>query len=163
MRRLTNLLVTGGAGFIGSNFIRTILSVPDFKGCVVNVDKLTYAANPGNLHAVEKRVGGSRYFFEKADIGDFKAMSRIFKKYATDTVVHFAAESHVDRSILGPDVFVQTNIVGTSVLEGLIGPSCPSLPSHLRLSRDGVQLLQQLRGVSVPGEDDSLHDTERLR
>ena len=116
MRTLSNVLITGGAGFIGSNFIHHLFSLPDFTGKVINVDKLTYAGNPDNLTEIEERFGGKRYFFEQADICDFKKINELFQKYSIDTVVHFAAESHVDRSIFGPKDFVQTNIVGTFTL-----------------------------------------------
>ena len=109
-------MVTGGAGFIGSNFIRYLFALPDFTGTIVNVDKLTYAGNLENLADIDKQFGGNRYYFEKADICDFEAIKKAFEKYAIDTVVHFAAESHVDRSIFGPKDFVQSNIVGTFTL-----------------------------------------------
>jgi dTDP-glucose 4,6-dehydratase len=118
MRSLKNVLVTGGAGFIGSNFIRFLFGRPDFAGRVVNLDKLTYAGNLENLADVEAALGGRRYFFEKADVCDYDRVEAVFAAYDIDTVVHFAAESHVDRSIYGPKDFIQTNIVGTfSVLE----------------------------------------------
>lgn len=118
MRKLSNILVTGGAGFIGSNFIRYIFKNTDFNGRIVNVDKLTYAGNLENLADIDHDYGGSRYFFEHADICDFDTMKDVFNKYAIDTVIHFAAESHVDRSIHGPKDFIQTNIMGTfSLLE----------------------------------------------
>ena len=111
-------MVTGGAGFIGCNFIRYLLRRPDFRGRIVNVDKLTYAGSLANLADVERENGGRRYFFEKADICDTQRMMAIFDVYDIDTVVHFAAESHVDRSITGPAAFVQTNVFGTfSLLE----------------------------------------------
>lgn len=123
MRKLRNILVTGGAGFIGSNFIRylfgkstaegNLFSDGGFSGTVVNVDSLTYAGNLENLAGVEKEFGGKRYFFEKTDICDGQEIQRIFEKYDIDTVIHFAAESHVDRSILGPEAFVKTNVMGT--------------------------------------------------
>jgi len=113
LRTLKNLMVTGGAGFIGSNFIHYLLNSTDFKGRIINVDKLTYAGNPDNLSDVEDKFGGSRYFFEKADIGDYGRIKNIFDKYDIDTVIHFAAESHVDRSIFGPKEFIETNIMGT--------------------------------------------------
>ena len=116
MRRLRNVLVTGGAGFIGSNFIRFLLGRQDFVGTVVNVDKLTYAGNLDSLTDVDRKHGGSRYSFERADICDHDAMRRIVKNRDVDTIVHFAAESHVDRSIFGPADFVQANIVGTCTL-----------------------------------------------
>lgn len=128
MRKLKNVLVTGGAGFIGSNFIHylfglssaknNLFSDAEFDGKVVNVDCLTYAGNLESLSDVEEKYGkaagkNQRYFFEKVDICDRPEIERIFKQYDIDTVVHFAAESHVDRSILGPEAFVKTNVMGT--------------------------------------------------
>ena len=110
------ILVTGGAGFIGSNFIRFLFSREDFHGTVINADKLTYAGNPANLHDIEATHGGSRYRFEQVDICDRDRIAEILNRYAVDCIIHFAAESHVDRSILGPGAFVQTNIVGTFTL-----------------------------------------------
>jgi dTDP-glucose 4,6-dehydratase len=115
--RLENILVTGGAGFIGGNFIRLLLErEPDFSGRVVNLDALTYAGNIASLSDVQAKFGGKRYFFERGDIRDADLVANLFEKYGIDTVVHFAAESHVDRSIMGPDVFVQTNILGSFTL-----------------------------------------------
>jgi len=116
MRALNSILVTGGAGFIGSNFIRHLFASSTFSGRVINLDKLTYAGNPENLEDVLEAFGGKRYFFEKADICDPEAVRAILRRYDIDTVVHFAAESHVDRSIFGPGDFIQTNIVGTFLL-----------------------------------------------
>ena len=116
MRNLTNILVTGGCGFIGSNFIRFLLNSPEFTGRIINLDKLTYAGNPQSLIDIEKQFGGTRYFFEHADITDAVDVNRIFETYNIDTVVHFAAESHVDRSITGPAEFIKTNIQGTFIL-----------------------------------------------
>jgi dTDP-glucose 4,6-dehydratase len=116
MRSLKNLLVTGGAGFIGSNFIHFLFARKEFSGRIINVDKLTYAGNLENLRALDGSLSGKRYFFEKADICDFEKMKTIFDTYDIDTVVHFAAESHVDRSIHGPKAFIQTNILGTFTL-----------------------------------------------
>ncbi|MBR2887328.1 MAG: dTDP-glucose 4,6-dehydratase, partial [Bacteroidales bacterium] len=107
------IMVTGGAGFIGSNFIRYVFEKTDFQGKIINVDKLTYAGNPENLSDIAAKFSGNRYFFEQTDICDKEGIANIFKKYDIDTVVHFAAESHVDRSILGPKDFIETNIVGT--------------------------------------------------
>jgi dTDP-glucose 4,6-dehydratase len=107
-----NLLVTGGCGFIGSNFIRQLSRREDFHGRIINMDKLTYAGNPENLREVEKAWPG-RYLFCKADICDAGAVRQVFERQAIDAVCHFAAESHVDRSILRPDSFIQTNILGT--------------------------------------------------
>ena len=106
---MKQVLVTGGCGFIGSNFVRHVLHHhPDYR--VVNLDKLTYAGNPGNLTDVENN---SRYRFVKGDICDNDLVRNIFAEEQIDTVIHFAAESHVDRSITGPAEFVQTNIMGT--------------------------------------------------
>lgn len=115
-RKLHNIMVTGGAGFIGSNFVRYLLKEKDFKGVVVNADKLTYAGNLANLSDISKTYGGKRYFFERVDICDKKTLSKIFKNYDIDTVVNFAAESHVDRSIISPEGFVVTNVIGTLTL-----------------------------------------------
>lgn len=105
------LLVTGGAGFIGSNFVLYMLKQhPEYE--IVNVDALTYAGNLENLKSVE---GNPNHTFVKADITDAKAMDELIGK-GVDIVVNFAAESHVDRSILEPDIFVKTNVLGTQVL-----------------------------------------------
>ncbi len=116
MRKLKNILVTGGAGFIGSNFIHHLFNEVKFDGRVINADKLTYAGNLENLTEISKKHDGKRYFFEKADICDYSAIESLFRKYEIDTVVHFAAESHVDRSIHGPKDFIETNINGTFVM-----------------------------------------------
>ena len=109
---MQNILVTGGCGFIGTNFIYDMLSNAGFNGRIINVDKLTYAGNPDNLVAAEKKFV-KRYIFEKADICDTRAMAAIFDRYAVDAICNFAAESHVDRSIIEPDAFIKTNIEGT--------------------------------------------------
>jgi len=114
MRKLTNILVTGGAGFIGCNFIHFMLERnSDFSGRIINVDALTYAGNMASLNKTEEKFGNTRYFFEKGNICDYKLMESIFEKYEIDTVVHFAAESHVDRSIVSPGAFIETNVIGT--------------------------------------------------
>ena len=109
---MKRLLVTGGAGFIGSNFIRHILPRPDIEQ-VVNLDLLTYAGNLRNLSDVSE---DPRYTFVRGDIRDRALTEELFARYAPDTVVHFAAESHVDRSITEPEVFLTTNAVGTLTL-----------------------------------------------
>lgn len=111
---MKSYLVTGGAGFIGSNFVRYLLEHHDDVR-VVNVDALTYAGNLENLAGLED---DPRYVFERADIRDAKAISRILDQYAIDYVVNFAAESHVDRSIEDPGVFADTNVMGTVNLLG---------------------------------------------
>lgn len=106
------MLVTGGCGFIGSNFVRlAMLKLPNYR--IINLDKLTYAGNPLSLADIEH---DPRYRFVKGDICDAKLVERLFNEELIDTVVHFAAESHVDRSITAPDEFIQTNIVGTFTL-----------------------------------------------
>jgi len=120
MRKLSNILVTGGAGFIGVNFIRYLFgegaSNLQFNGRIINLDALTYAGNIASLKEIDEKFGGTRYFFNHGDICDRTLVEEIFEKYAIDTVVHFAAESHVDRSILGPEAFVKTNVHGTFTL-----------------------------------------------
>ena len=109
---MKNLLVTGGCGFIGTNFIRYLLEESDFSGKITNVDKLTYAGSPENLSDI-KDAFPNRYQFIKGDICNREKMIKIFSDYEIDCVCHFAAESHVDRSIVSPDSFIQTNIIGT--------------------------------------------------
>lgn len=106
-------LVTGGAGFIGSNYIHYMFKKYDKNIRVINVDALTYAGNLENLKGVEARPN---YTFVKADICDKEAIGKIFAENDIDRVVHFAAESHVDRSIRNPEIFVQTNVLGTLVM-----------------------------------------------
>jgi len=139
MRSLTTILVTGGAGFIGANFIHWLFRRTDFTGRIINLDALTYAGNLENLADIEARYGATaksskaqegaissqrdgsggdsgsppRYIFIKGDICDRPLVERLFSEYSIDTVVHFAAESHVDRSIIGPEAFVTTNVLGT--------------------------------------------------
>jgi dTDP-glucose 4,6-dehydratase len=109
-----NVLVTGGAGFIGSNFIHYLLK--KYKNVhVINFDKLTYAGNLKNLSDIEDN---SQYSFIKGDICDVTQVSACFKKHSPDYVVNFAAESHVDRSILEPGVFVRSNVLGVQTLLG---------------------------------------------
>lgn len=106
------LLVTGGLGFIGSNFIRQMLE--EHPGdSIVNLDKITYAGNPENLKDI---AGDPRYTFVRGDICDAEIVGSVFREYPIDAVVHFAAESHVDRSIEDASVFVRTNVLGTHVL-----------------------------------------------
>ncbi|MDR2547032.1 MAG: dTDP-glucose 4,6-dehydratase [Lachnospiraceae bacterium] len=106
-------LVTGGAGFIGSNYIHHMFASYGDAIRIINVDALTYAGNPENLTAIADNQG---YTFVHADICDKEKMTAIFAEHDIDIVVHFAAESHVDRSIIDPEVFVRTNVLGTLVL-----------------------------------------------
>ncbi len=109
---MKTILITGGSGFIGANFVHFLLDrYGDVR--VINLDALTYAGNPDNLRSVER---DARYRFVKGDIRDFDLVSSLFAEYGIDTVAHFAAESHVDRSISEPDQFVQTNVLGTHTL-----------------------------------------------
>ena len=110
----SSIIVTGGAGFIGSNFVLEWLeSSPDAPGSLVNVDCLTYAGNPKNLERVAAHPG---YTFIRANICDRVSMDALLAKHQPRAILHFAAESHVDRSILGPEAFVETNVRGTFVL-----------------------------------------------
>ncbi|MEW5908489.1 MAG: dTDP-glucose 4,6-dehydratase [Thermodesulfobacteriota bacterium] len=109
---MKNMMVTGGCGFIGANFIRYLLEESDFSGRIINLDKLTYAGNPESLADIQERFP-DQYVFIKADICDMDLMKTIFSQFDLDSVCHFAAESHVDRSIVSPGAFIQTNIVGT--------------------------------------------------
>jgi len=113
MRKLSNILVTGGAGFVGCNFIRFLLNKKDFSGKIVNLDVLTYAGNMTSLADIEN---DPRYVFEHGDICDRQFVETVFKKHGIDGVAHFAAESHVDRSIHGPEAFIKTNVCGTFTL-----------------------------------------------
>lgn len=107
-----NIIVTGGAGFIGSNFVFHMLKAhPDYR--IICLDKLTYA---GNLSTLEPVIDNPNFRFVKADICDKEAVEKLFEEEKPDIVVNFAAESHVDRSIENPQIFLETNIIGTSVL-----------------------------------------------
>lgn len=109
--RPKRILITGGAGFIGSHYV--LYHLKHYPECtIVNLDKLTYAASLGNL----KTVTSPAYHFVQGDIGDKLLIEKLLKEFEIDTIVHFAAESHVDRSIAGPEIFVQTNVVGSFVL-----------------------------------------------
>ena len=106
------ILITGGCGFIGSCFIlQQMKQYPDIH--LINLDALTYAGNPDNVKEV---ASDPRYTFVQADVADRPAVEAVFAQYHPTQVVHFAAESHVDRSIDGPDVFVRTNVLGTQVM-----------------------------------------------
>ena len=135
-----NVLITGGAGFIGSAVVRYILGHTDFN--VINIDKLTYA---GNLESLPGVSSNSRYSFEQTDICDEAAIAKVFAQYQPTVVMHLAAESHVDRSITGPGEFIQTNIIGTYNMleqarryyENLTGPSKQAFRFH-HISTDEV-------------------------
>ena len=109
---MKNILVTGGAGFIGSNFIRYMLNkYKDYK--IVNLDLLTYAGNIKSLYDIQDNPN---YLFVKGDIADNKLVDKIVLEKKIDVIINFAAESHVDKSITNPDIFVKTNILGTQNL-----------------------------------------------
>lgn len=128
---MKNIFVTGGAGFIGSNFIKYVLKNYDWN--VINYDKLTYAGNLENLTDIEK---DKRYKFVKGDICDEKKVEYTIKENDVDTIVNFAAESHVDRSILGSREFVITNVLGTQVLLDVFKKN--GLEKYLQVSTDEV-------------------------
>jgi len=133
---LKTMLVTGGAGFIGSNFIHLMLKKhPDYK--IINLDALTYAGNLENLKSAE---GNPNYVFVKADIRDRAAVAGIFDKYRIDYVVNFAAESHVDRSITDPEIFLSTNIIGMQVL-------LETAKAHWKLEPDNKYSREYREGV----------------
>lgn len=140
---MITILVTGGCGFIGSNFIRYILAKRR-ETQIVNLDKLTYAGNPANLADIRQEYGPSRYRFIKGDIRDKKLVEDIFRESGIDWVVNFAAESHVDRSIVDPADFLHTNILGTfTLLEAakefwLDSPSDVDKKRFLHVSTDEV-------------------------
>ncbi len=128
---MKNILVTGGAGFIGSNFIKYVLNNYDYN--IVNYDKLTYAGNLENLVDVEFN---DKYKFVKGDICDKDSTERTIIENGIDTIVNFAAESHVDRSILGPEEFINTNVKGTLVLLQILKEN--DLERYLQVSTDEV-------------------------
>jgi dTDP-glucose 4,6-dehydratase len=133
-RKVKNILVTGGAGFIGSAFVRYLLSESvNFQGTCLNVDILTYAGNLDNLQEVSS---DSRYTFIKADICHQNVIEHLCQKYAIDTIIHFAAESHVDRSISGPKAFIEANVIGTFHLLEIVR-KYPSIHFH-HVSTDEV-------------------------
>src|SRR5690606_12053760 len=106
------LVITGGAGFIGSHVVRLFVNkYPNYK--IVNLDALTYAGNHENLKDIEN---AANYTFVKADITDAESITQVFKQYNPDGIIHLAAESHVDRSITDPNAFINTNVMGTANL-----------------------------------------------
>ena len=137
---MKKIMVTGGAGFIGSNFVRLMLEKhPNYK--IVNVDVLTYA---GNLENLKNISDNENYTFVKADIRDSDKIDEIFKTYEIDTVINFAAESHVDRSIEEPEIFLTTNVIGTQVLLDTAKKYWKVNPDdkYCRKYKEGVKFLQ---------------------
>lgn len=137
---MKKILVTGGAGFIGSNFVRYILNKYEDIS-VVNLDFLTYAGNLENLADIEN---DKRYTFIKGDIRDSALIDKLFKDYNFDTVVNFAAESHVDRSITEPEIFLTTNVLGTQILLDIAKKYWKVAPNdkYSFEFKDGVKFLQ---------------------
>ncbi len=115
MKQGGTILVTGGCGFIGSNFIRFLFEKTEFSGSVVNLDKLTYAGHPENVADIQSKFS-DRYHFLRGDVADRAFVKDVFRKFDIRIVAHFAAESHVDRSISGSAPFMETNILGTWAL-----------------------------------------------
>lgn len=138
---MKKLLVTGGAGFIGSNFIQYILDKQQDLVLLLNLDLLTYAGNLENLEPVKE---DPRYRFIRGDVRDKALVEELFAEYDFDTVIHFAAESHVDRSIVEPEVFLTTNIIGTQTLLDAAKRHWSLNPEnkHCREYRPGVRFLQ---------------------
>ena len=137
---IKNILVTGGAGFIGSNFVKMMVEqYPSYN--IVNIDALTYAGNLENLKDIDS---SANYTFIKADIRDKETIDKIFKEYNISSVVNFAAESHVDRSIEEPEVFLTTNIIGTQVLLDAAKKYWKINPEdkYCRKFKEGVKFLQ---------------------
>lgn len=128
---MKNILVTGGAGFIGSNFVKYVLKKYDYT--IINYDKLTYAGNLENLTDIEKHPN---YKFVKGDICDKETVEKTLKDFSIDTIVNFAAESHVDRSILGSREFIVTNVLGTQTL--LDVAKTTGIEKYLQVSTDEV-------------------------
>ena len=136
---MKNILVTGGAGFIGSNFVHYMLDNTDYT--IINLDLLTYAGNLDNLSGITE---SDRYHFVRGDIGDRALVDSLFAQYGIDTVVNFAAESHVDRSIEQPELFLNTNILGTQVLLDIAKKywNVNGNDKYSREYKDGVKFLQ---------------------
>ncbi|MET0152664.1 MAG: dTDP-glucose 4,6-dehydratase [Candidatus Binatia bacterium] len=140
-RNPRSLLVTGGAGFIGSSFIRVLFADESFEGSIVNLDLLTYAGNLENLSGhVDSHQRSGRYTFVRGDIRDRDLVECLLREHQADMVVHFAAESHVDRSIHGPEDFIETNVVGTfAILEAVRALHAEGKAVHLHhVSTDEV-------------------------
>lgn len=123
---MKNIIITGGAGFIGSHVVREFVKKnPEIT--IINLDALTYAGNLENLKDIEN---SPNYVFEKADITKPEELRRIFERYSPDAVVHLAAESHVDRSITDPNAFINTNVIGTANLLNLCREFWTLNPEH---------------------------------
>ena len=142
---MKHILVTGGAGFVGSNFIEYIFkNYEDYY--ILNLDKLTYAGNLDNIGKIEE----SRYHFCKGDIRDFKVVDNIFQKYPIDYVINFAAESHVDKSLKNPQKFLETNVLG---VQNLLDVSLKYWKNNFDslFAQVGVAILAAVLGYAVAG------------
>jgi dTDP-glucose 4,6-dehydratase len=143
-----SILVTGGAGFIGSNFVLDWLAQSDET--VINLDKLTYA---GNLHNLSSLQGDARHVFVQGDIGDAALVAQLLQQHQPRAVLHFAAESHVDRSIHAPDAFIQTNVVGTfQLLEAVKAYFLQLVPAHQSAFRFLHVSTDEVYGSLAPNE-----------
>lgn len=159
---MNNVLVTGGCGFIGTNFIKYLFDTPAFKGDIVNLDKLTYAAQPGNLKDIEHVFGGKAgsYTFIKGDINDRDLVEYILYTHKIDIVVNFAAESSVDKSLLGADDFLNSNINGVyNLLE-----SCKAVWGEdkeklfIQIGTDEVWVQEQVESVAYENSPYNPHN-----
>lgn len=153
---MRTILVTGGAGFIGSNFIHWLLGAAENDCLVVNLDKLTYAGNLDNLKGLDEQHP-ERYRFIHGDICNEELLEQIFEEYEPDAVINFAAESHVDRSIVNPNLFIETNVLGTATLLRVARKRWPEdqwpAKRFLQVSTDEVY-------GSLPEDDRSVKFTE---
>ena len=154
---MNSVLVTGGCGFIGGNFVRFVLSQADPQCIVLNLDSMTYAGNAENLAGIEQAYP-ERYRFFHGDICDKELLERIFTEYAPDAVVNFAAESHVDRSIVNPTLFVETNVLGTATL---LHAARRYWPEYTWPRRRFLQVSTDEVYGSLPEDDPSQKFTER--
>ncbi len=150
------ILVTGGAGFIGCNLVRNLLN--ETPHTVLNVDKLTYA---GNLQSLADLKDNDRYLFSQTDIADAVAIEQLFAQYQPDAVMHLAAESHVDRSIDGPDAFIQTNIVGTFNLLNSAREYYESLPREKQAAFRFLHVSTDEVYGSLSADDPAFTETTR--
>jgi len=151
------VLVTGGCGFIGANFVRFVLGQADPQCLVLNLDKMTYAGNAENLAGIEQACP-DRYRFFRGDICDGELLDRIFTEHTLDAVINFAAESHVDRSIVNPNLFIETNVLGTATL---LRAARTHWPEDTWARRKFLQVSTDEVYGSLPEDDPSQKFTER--
>ncbi|MDL1914037.1 MAG: dTDP-glucose 4,6-dehydratase [Bergeyella sp.] len=152
---MKNIIITGGAGFIGSHVVREFVkNNPDKK--IINLDALTYAGNLENLKDIEN---APNYIFEKADITKEEEIEKLFRRYKPDSVVHLAAESHVDRSIADPNAFINTNVIGTANLLNMCRKYWALSPVESRGNSDGKKRMHLFYHVSTDEVYGALGDT----